>query len=234
MAPSIGDDPLAQALALANPRSDERVLDLSGRAGTVALRLSESVHSVEVLQPAVDLVEEGRRLAVSMGRRNLYFHAGHSWRLPFDDDQFNLCFWCLGLCRTGRPLATLAEIGRVLMPGGRLVLQDVLAFGSPSLDLKMWELERRRDPTFTLFYDEGQIDAMLESATGLNVALREHVAVTQDFAYWADVTDPGGLDELKRVFFSLPPADQDHLDLALADGRISFAYQVLTLLLRAT
>lgn len=234
MALPIGDDPLAQALALANPRRDERVLDLSGRAGTVALRLSESVHSVETVQPAVDLVEEGRRLAASLGHRNLYFHHGHLWRLPFDDDQFSLCLWCLGLCRTERPLAALAEIDRVLAPGGRLVLQDVVASGSPALDLKLWELERRRDPAFTLFYDEAQIDTMLESAPRLHVVAREHVAVTLDFDYWANVIDRSGLDELKRVFFSLPPADQDRLDLALADGRISFAYQVVTLLLQAT
>ena len=232
MALPIGDDPLAQAFALADPQPHERVLDLSGRVGAVALGLSESVHSIEIVQPAADLVEEGRRLAVSMGRRNLYFHEGDPWSLPFDDDQFDLCLWCLGLCRTERPLATLGEIGRVLAPGGRLVLQDVVAFGSPALDLKLWELERRRDPSFTLFYDERQVDAMLESVSGLQVVLREHVGVTRDFAYWADVTDPTGLDDLKRVFFSLPPADQDRLDLALADGRISFAYQALTLLLR--
>ena len=35
-----------------------------------------------------------------------------------------------------------------------------------------------------------QIDAMLESVPGLRVVLREHVAVTQDFEYWAGVTDP--------------------------------------------
>jgi hypothetical protein len=102
------------------------------------------------------------------------------------------------------------------------------------LDLKLWELERRRSSEFRLFYDEGQIDALLESVPGLRVVVREHLAVTQDFEYWASETDAGGLDDLKRVFFSLPPAEQDRLDLALSDGHISFAYQVVTLLLRAT
>jgi hypothetical protein len=56
--------------------------------------------------------------------------------------------------------------------------------------------------------------------------------VTQDFAYWIDgeVTTPEEAGEMRQTFFTLPPPDQDRLDLALSDGRISFAYPVFTIL----
>lgn len=224
-------DPLTRAVTLAAAQPRERVLDLSGRAGSIAVRVAPRAASVEAVQPDAELAEEGRRLAQVLNRQNVYFHAGRLHQLPFDDGQFDLAFWCLGLSQEPRPLGTVAEIGRVLAPGGRLVLQDVVAFGRPEVDLKVWELERRRNPAHLLYYLPEEIEAMVALAE-LTITRREDSIMTQDFDYWADTTNAGGeeLEELKRVFFTLPPADQDQLDLALADGRISFAYPVVTLL----
>jgi hypothetical protein len=68
---------------------------------------------------------------------------------------------------------------------------------------------------------------------GLRLRQRASSSLTQDFAYWAGSASlaPGESEELKQVFFSLEPADQDRLDLALADGSISFVYPVLALLI---
>jgi len=231
---SAGD--LDRVLALAAPRGGERVLDLSGRAGTLGLRAADAAASVEVMQRDAELTEEGRRLARSLGYQNLYFHTGRPDHLPFDDGQFDLAFWCLGLSREPQPLACLAEAGRVLAPSGRLVLQEVVAFEAAALDLKVWELERRRDPAFLLFYREEEVCTMARLG-GFALAHEDRTAMTQDFDYWADTLGrdrPGGqkeLEELKRFFFTLPPPDQDRMDLALADGRISFVYPLLTLVL---
>jgi ubiquinone/menaquinone biosynthesis C-methylase UbiE len=224
-------DPLARAVVFADARAGERVLDLSGRAGSIALQVAPAAASVEAIQPAAELAEEGRRLARVLERENVYFHACALHRLPFDDGQFDLVFWCLGLSREPRPIGTLEEISRVLAPQGRLVLQDVVAFGRPVIDLKVWELERRRSAHHLLFYQEAELESLV-SLAGMQISRREHSALTQDFDYWADTTGAGRdeIDELKRVFFTLPPREQDELDLALADGRISFAYPVLTLL----
>lgn len=227
-------EPLAQAIGLAAPQAGDRVLDLSGRAGTIALQVAATVASVEAVQPDVDLASEGRRLAVAMGRDNVYFHAGPLHSLPFDRGQFDLVLCCLTLAQEPRPVAALTEIQRVLRPGGRLVLQEVTAFAHPALDLKIWELERMRNPRHLLFYTEGQLDALLK-LSGLEAETEEHSSMTQDFDYWAD-TGSVSLEQaavLKRVFFNLPLADQDRLDLALGDGRISFTYPVTTVFARA-
>jgi len=227
-------EPLAQALGLAAPQPGERVLDLSGRAGTIALQVAVTAASVEAVQPDADLAAEGRRLAVAMGRDNVYFHAGPLHGLPFDRGQFDLVLCCLTLAQESGPVAALTEIQRVLRPGGRLVLQEVTAFAYPSLDLKIWELERRRNPRHVVYYTEEQLRALLELG-GLGAAIEEHCGMTQDFDYWADTGRVASEEAaaLKRVFFNLPLVDQDRLDLALGDGRISFTYPVTTVLARA-
>ncbi|MCZ7664172.1 MAG: methyltransferase domain-containing protein [Thermoleophilia bacterium] len=229
----IGQEPYSQAISMAGVVDGERVLDLSGRAGAVALQLAATASSVEAMQLDTELAEEGRRLAVAMGWRNVYFHPGELHRLPFDPGQFDLVVWCLTLAQEPRPLATLHEIVRVMAPGGRLIVQDVAAFGQPELDLKLWELERDRNPRHLLFYTPGELRALLLLA-GLQVEREEMSGMTQDFDYWADTAGPDAARraDLKRVFFSMPPAGQDRLDLALADGRISFTYPVVTLLAR--
>ena len=226
-----GEDPFAEALALASPRSGDRVLDLSGRAGLIALKVASVASVVEAMQPDDELAEEGRRLAQTMNTSNVFFHAGPLHRLPFDSGQLDLVIWCLGLAQQPRPLGTMAEIARVLSPGGRLVVQEIMAFGHPPLDLKIWELERRRNPGHFLYYTEEEVEGML-SLTKFQVSEKIQGRMTQDFAYWADGGNmaPEEAEQMRQTFFTLPPADQDRIDLALSDGRISFVYPVLTVL----
>lgn len=228
-------DPLTMAVVLADPLPGERVLDLSGRAGSIAIQVAATAASVEAVQPEKGLADEGRRLARAMGRENVFFHSSSLDRLPFDTGQFDLVFLCLALSREPRPLAAMREVRRVLHPEGRLVLQEVLSFGDPALDLRVWEMERRRIPGHLLFYGRDEVLALPASA-GLVVDREQLSGLTQDFDYWAGadgdaVGDAGAavVAESKSVFFSLSPSLQERLDLSLADGRISFTYPLLTL-----
>jgi SAM-dependent methyltransferase len=225
--------PLAQAVELAGLQPGERVLDLSGRAGSIALQVASVAASVESVQPEEGLAAEGQRLADMLGRENVYFHHVPLDRLPFDPGQFDLVFWCLTLAQAPLPLHTVAEIARVLRPGGRLVLQEVTAFGRADLDLRIAELERRRNCRHVAFYTEEEVRALLE-APGLSVSRMERTSLTQHFDYWVDtaVVTPEEVEELRRVFFTLSLADQALLDLSLADEHVSFTYPVTTLLVR--
>ena len=69
--------------------------------------------------------------------------ADRSERLPFDDESFDAAVATLVLCTVPDPDATLAEVRRVLRPGGRLVfLEHVAAEDRP--DRLRWQ--RRIDP----------------------------------------------------------------------------------------
>ncbi|MBU2603131.1 MAG: class I SAM-dependent methyltransferase [Actinobacteria bacterium] len=238
-----GRGPIALAVSLAAVRPGETVLDLSGRAGNMALHVAAAAGSVETVQSEPELAEEGRRLAAAMGHDNVFFSTASLDDLPFDAGQFDVVLLCLGLAREPRPLAALAEVRRVLRPTGRVVLQEILAFSEPALDLRLWEAERLLSPRHLLFYSLEELHALADGA-GLGVDAEETSDLTQDFAYWAGSGGAAGgsraaeandarVQACRRMFLSLGPRFQQRLDLALADGRISFTYPLGTLLATA-
>lgn len=225
--------PLDQVLALAGVLPGERVLDLSSHTGGPSLCVATVASSVEVVQPDEDLAREGRRLASTLALDNVYFHAGRLQELPFDTGQFSLVMWCRGLSLELQPLAVFAEICRVLSPAGRVVLQEIMAFGRPDLDLRLWELERLRQPQHLLFYTREQMSTLV-SLGGLATAREEQCTLTQDFDYWAggSLLTESNVATMKKALFTLSPAHQDLIDLSFSDSRISFGYPLTTLLLR--
>jgi ubiquinone/menaquinone biosynthesis C-methylase UbiE len=225
-----GRDALSLALDVAALEGGERVLDLSERGGVVAIAAADSVAaSVEALQPSEEDAEEAARLARSMGHQSVFFHVGRRDRLPFDPGQADVVMLCGGLSREPLPVAALREVRRVLAPGGRLVLQEVLAFGDPALDLRLWEAERRRERSHLMFYSLEELATLMDVA-GLAVEHEEHTVMTQDLRQWAGGEgDPTLVAEARETFFSLAPHLQDRLDLALADGLVLFSYPLVTL-----
>ncbi|MEU8263721.1 methyltransferase domain-containing protein [Micromonospora sp. NPDC048999] len=62
--------------------------------------------------------------------------------LPFDDDSFDTVVCALSLCSIPDPAAAIAEMKRVLRPGGRLLLLDHIRSTWPPVYACQWLLER--------------------------------------------------------------------------------------------
>lgn len=101
------------------------VLDLGSGDGVVAELIAARARSVTCLDLSPAVVEAGRkRLGATPGVR---FVQGDMHALPFDAGAFDDILALSALPYAERPLDVLAELGRVLRPGGRLVLTTLLA-----------------------------------------------------------------------------------------------------------
>ena len=112
-----------------------RVLDVCAGTGDVAIAFAEHAEPSEIV--CVDLSREMLEIGVEKARRRkiegvVRFVEGDALRLPFGDGRFDAVSIAFGLRNLPDYAAGIAEMKRVLAPGGRLL---VLEFAPPSRDL---------------------------------------------------------------------------------------------------
>jgi arsenite methyltransferase len=106
----------------------ERVLDLGSGAGTDSLIASQMVGEaggVTGIDMTLEMLEKARAAAAEMGATNVEFVAGEAEQLPFDGDSFDVVISNGVIDLVPDKDAVIAELYRVLVPGGRLQVADV-------------------------------------------------------------------------------------------------------------
>ncbi|WP_126444346.1 class I SAM-dependent methyltransferase [Sulfuricystis multivorans] len=101
------------------------VVDLAGGTGDVARLLDGCGRRVIVCDPSVAMMQAGRRAC----DQRIHWLAGEAEALPFPDCSIDVLTIAFGIRNVTRLSAALAEIHRVLVPGGRFIC---LEFSRPA------------------------------------------------------------------------------------------------------
>lgn len=151
-----------QVHAFVLPRSDERAIDVGCGAGALALALAPLVREVVGVDRVTELLEQARARAAP----NASFVEADALALPFGDDEFDLGGTLRTLHHVPRPERLLAELVRIVRPGGRVVVIDQIAPSDPLEALSVDRFERARDPGHCRLLPETDLRQLFE-ANGL-------------------------------------------------------------------
>lgn len=133
--------------AFAQPGLHDLCLDIATGPGHTAFRIASKAMTVVAVDIAEGMLAAGRRLAAERGVTNVVFERADASHLSFNDASFDLVTCRIAPHHFTDIPAFLAEVARVLKPGGRFVLEDSLAPDGADEAAFLHALEVRRDPT---------------------------------------------------------------------------------------
>lgn len=222
-----GDD-LDQLVEWVEPA--ERVLDVATGAGHTAGALADAgVDHVVATDAAPEMVATATR--AFPGVTGVVCDAE---REPFATDSFDAVTCRIAAHHFPDPAEFVAEVARVLRPGGTVALEDNVAPDDDALDDFLNRVERIRDPTHVRSHRVGDWLRWLADA-GLSVETSRVVTKTLDYDEWVANVDLSaeGRDRLETAFADRPPGATEAFEITESDGAIA-SFANLKLLVRAT
>ena len=136
-------------LALLRPGGRERTLDVACGPGLLAQALAPVVGSFVGVDVTAAMIDKARQIASEAKLHNARFEVADAGALPFPDASFELVVTRLALHHMADPARALAEMTRVLTPGGQLGIFDIEASELEREAIEQNGIERLRDPSHT-------------------------------------------------------------------------------------
>ncbi len=171
-------------LAAASPRLGERILDVGAGTGIVARRAAPRVGpagSVAGLDASAEMLRVARAASAREGLA-IDWHHGPAERLVFPDASFDLVLCQFALMFFSDRAAALAEMHRVLTPGGRMTLSVFQEITRHPFYVALNEAVVRRlaTPAVASIFALGNTDALADalSRAGFRDASIEPVSLT--------------------------------------------------------
>ena len=150
---------LETILRAAQPRPGERVLDVGCGTGIFTAQFARQGARVTGLDVSSQMLAVARKRASQEGL-SIELRQGQAEKLPFPDASFDVALSVTVLEFVEAPAAVVAEMARVVRPGGRLVVAALSSRG-------LWALQRRLSKQETIysharFFSPTQLRRLLE------------------------------------------------------------------------
>ena len=102
------------------------IADLGTGEGAFALLLAQRAAKVIAVDTSDKMIEVGREQARRLGIRNVEFRLGDMEEVPIGDAEVDLVFFSQSLHHALHPDRAVQEAHRILHPGGRIVILDLV------------------------------------------------------------------------------------------------------------
>ncbi|WP_144111631.1 class I SAM-dependent methyltransferase [Paraburkholderia sp. BCC1886] len=193
---------------------DARVLDMGCGAGHASFAVAPHAREVVAYDIAAPMLATVDGAARERGLANIRTQQGAAETLPFDDASFD---WVISRMSAHHwhdvPLA-LAEVRRVLKPGGKVLFIDIAGIDHPLLDTHIQAIEILRDGSHIRDYRADEWLTLFEAA-GFQASIRERWRIDIEFASWvARMRTPAvRVDAIRSLWAGSPDEVRQYFDV---------------------
>ncbi len=207
-------------LSFLDPQPHMRVLDVATGAGHTAALIAPAVQHVTASDLSPEMIAETAKLFAAKGLTNACAVVADVEALQFADASFDAVTCRIAPHHFLNIEKAIAEIARVLKPGGVFVLEDSFSPQAKRLDRFINDIEKRRDPTHVRAYTRREWRRMLIHA-GLKVSRMQNYRKTHDIEEWMNNSGCSEAlkDSVRAMFCEAPPVAKEHYDIKVEDGK---------------
>jgi ubiquinone/menaquinone biosynthesis C-methylase UbiE len=229
---------LARLVDLVQPNSSDSLLDVATGSGNVAFAFAPLVREVVALDITLPMLDQVRQGSVERGLLNIEARLGNALQIPAQGGEFDIVTLRLAAHHFSELPPFVAEVFRVLKPGGKFLLVDTAVPEDDELDILINQIEVLRDPShvrsyrysewrgaledegFTILHEDHEMDWQIETGSGM------------DYDNWvARINTPQeNRADLRQAFETASPALIDALSIEFVGEKISFKLPRTTLL----
>jgi SAM-dependent methyltransferase len=193
-----------------------RVLDLGCGAGHVSFALAQGgARRVTAYDPSKEMLSVVTQAAMSKGLDAIIDTCvGSAEVLPFESRTFDLIATRYSAHHWASVPAALAECARVIVPGGRLIIIDVMSPENPLLDTSLQVIEFLRDASHVRDYRLSEWKAQC-AAAGFGEPTVTAWKLSIEFNSWiARIGTPADrVAALQAVFAALPSEVREYFQI---------------------
>ena len=208
------------------PEPGWTVLDVACGPGLVTAALAPHVRSVVAFDLTPEMLQKAQQRCEAAGLGNVSFRQGSAMALPFDGGSFDCVVTRLSLHHFEDPAPPLAEMARVLRPGGKFVVADVVSSEQPAESELHNAIEILRDPSHVRMLPVSELRALIRGA-GLVQESETSWDMHREFEEWARIVDdPQRVAPLRVIARTLAQLGQHAgTGLAMEEGKTVFFHR---------
>jgi SAM-dependent methyltransferase len=228
-APAIKDEAALRLIVeFSGAGPDDTVLDVACGAGLVVCAFARVVRHATGIDLTPAMLAEARKNQAAQGLTNVTWRQGDVLPLPYPDASFTLVTSRFAFHHFVDPLAVLREMGRVVAPGGRVMVID--SAPAPAKADAFNRLEKLRDPSHVRAMPPEELRGLFRAAglpepraTGYRLEGELEALLARSFP------NPGDDDRIREIVRASLADDALGIQARLEADRIHYGYPVAVL-----
>ena len=204
---------------------DGEILDVACGPGVVTAALAGRAAGLTAFDATPAMLEKARQRCADAGLDNVRFQEGDAQNMPFEDACFDGVVTRLAIHHFSEPQKVMNEIFRVLKPGGRAIIVDVIVSDDAEEAALQNAIEIIRDPSHIRMLPETELIGAIDGA-GFDITDISGWDADREFEEWTGIAnDPQRIGPL-RTICRTPAKDGRHagfgLSINAADDMVFF------------
>lgn len=210
---------LGRVVEMARPTPDARALDVATGTGHTAFALAPHVAEVIATDITPQMLAEGEKLRGQRGIPNVVFQLADAHDLPYADGEFDIVACRRAAHHFSDIHTALAEMVRVLKPGGRMVIDDRSVAEDDFVDITMNRLDWLHDESHVRQYRPSEW-ARLLTEHGLTVEVVEPYTKHRPVSSLTHQVSAANVAEIHKIMQNLSAEERKKMNVEEKDGEL--------------